>query len=83
MNHDRIARFAHDIWQADGCPTGKDAEHWLIAEDYCRLQDSNTPTYGIIPFARSWRQGRGQQPPTPAVTVNVRTPTLLEWLFNW
>lgn len=30
--HEEIARLAHSIWRAEGCPTGRDREHWLQAE---------------------------------------------------
>lgn len=28
----RIARRAYEIWEREGCPTGRDAEHWHRAE---------------------------------------------------
>lgn len=27
-----ISRLAHEFWQADGCPQGRDLEYWLKAE---------------------------------------------------
>ena len=30
--HDEIARCAHAIWRAEGCPAGRDLEHWRRAE---------------------------------------------------
>jgi hypothetical protein len=30
--HERIARRAHELWVGQGCPHGRDQEHWLEAE---------------------------------------------------
>lgn len=27
-----IERTAHQLWEAEGCPEGRDLDHWLIAE---------------------------------------------------
>ena len=32
LNYDEIARVAWGLWQAEGCPQGRDQEHWLKAE---------------------------------------------------
>ncbi len=48
---EKIAGFAYQLWEAEGCPVGRELEHWRIAEAYCRLQDSGSPTYGIAAFA--------------------------------
>ncbi len=32
VTHEEIARRAHELWEQEGCPHGKDAEHWLEAE---------------------------------------------------
>jgi Protein of unknown function (DUF2934) len=29
--HDRIARAAYHLWQQEGCPHGRDKEHWSMA----------------------------------------------------
>jgi hypothetical protein len=29
---DEIRLIAYDIWQEDGCPNGRDCEHWIKAE---------------------------------------------------
>jgi Protein of unknown function (DUF2934) len=29
---DEIAKRAYEIWQAEGCPQGRDVDHWLQAE---------------------------------------------------
>ena len=30
--HDQIQRRAHQLWLWEGCPSGRDHEHWLVAE---------------------------------------------------
>lgn len=32
VSHEEIARRAHAIWEREGCPHGRDGEHWLEAE---------------------------------------------------
>jgi hypothetical protein len=32
VTHEEIARRAHEIWEQEGRPHGRDAEHWLVAE---------------------------------------------------
>ncbi len=38
LKHDEIARRAYQIWQAAGCPSGRDREHWLQAEAELRAK---------------------------------------------
>lgn len=49
MNHqDRIKQRAHEIWEREGRPHGRDAEHWSRAEEELRDQqdDQNTSQTG-------------------------------------
>jgi hypothetical protein len=32
LNCDEVAKVAWSIWQQEGCPHGRDQEHWLKAE---------------------------------------------------
>jgi hypothetical protein len=32
LSHDDIAKVAWSIWEQEGCPPGRDQEHWLKAE---------------------------------------------------
>jgi hypothetical protein len=32
-SHDEIARMAYSLWLQEGCPHGRDREHWLRAEE--------------------------------------------------
>jgi hypothetical protein len=41
----RIRERAHEIWVERGCPTGRDVEHWLLAER--ELIEEDQPTQRI------------------------------------
>lgn len=34
--HEEVSRIAYEIWQEEGCPDGRHAEHWLRAENIWR-----------------------------------------------
>ena len=34
-----IAARAHEIWLAEGCPEGRDVEHWLKAEAQIKTEN--------------------------------------------
>ncbi len=34
--HEEVSRIAYEIWQQEGCPDGRHAEHWLRAETIWR-----------------------------------------------
>lgn len=38
--HEEISRRAREIWEREGCPQGRDLEHWLLAE--AELRSSTT-----------------------------------------
>lgn len=35
-DHDSIAFRAWEIWLSEGCPDGRDVDHWIRAEQECR-----------------------------------------------
>lgn len=35
-HHDRVSQRAHEIWEREGRPHGRDAEHWSRAEQELR-----------------------------------------------
>jgi len=45
-NHDEIARLACQLWQKEGCQSGRDNEYWLRAERHLRAvsQHENAPS---------------------------------------
>lgn len=44
VSHDSIARRAYEIWQGEGCPDGRDMEHWLRALSELKAQSDRTTT---------------------------------------
>lgn len=38
MDQDRISRRAHQIWEAEGRPEGRHAEHWAQAQEELRQE---------------------------------------------
>ena len=43
-DHDRIAVKAHELWEADGRPHGRDQEHWDQAREMIAVEDSQRDT---------------------------------------
>jgi Protein of unknown function (DUF2934) len=40
-HHTEIAQRAHFIWELEGCPNGRDLDHWLRAEaEFNAIQNS-------------------------------------------
>ncbi len=35
MNEDKVRKMAYYIWQEEGCPAGRDQEHWMKAMQMC------------------------------------------------
>jgi len=40
-SRESVARLAHELWEASGCPCGRDVEFWLEAER--RLREDSRP----------------------------------------
>ncbi len=43
-DYERIAAKAHELWEAEGHPHGRDREHWDAAKEIIALQDSLADT---------------------------------------
>jgi hypothetical protein len=43
-DHDRIAHKAHELWEAEGRPHGRDQEHWDQARELVAIEDSQGDT---------------------------------------
>jgi hypothetical protein len=41
---ERIAKKAHELWEAEGRPHGRDREHWDEAKEIIAIQDSESAT---------------------------------------
>ncbi|MGE5539617.1 MAG: DUF2934 domain-containing protein [Gemmatimonas sp.] len=45
-NQDEIAKRAYAIWQREGQPDGRDAEHWRLAEQELASENASGRTDG-------------------------------------
>jgi hypothetical protein len=43
-DNERIARKAHELWEAEGRPHGRDQSHWDQAKEIIALEDSEAST---------------------------------------
>ena len=41
---DRVRRKAHQLWEAEGRPHGRDADHWTQAREIIAIEDSQSAT---------------------------------------
>ena len=44
-DHERIARKAHELWEAEGRPEGRHRDHWDAAKEIVALEDSEPSTH--------------------------------------
>lgn len=49
MTHEQIAALAHELWLAQGCPSGSDMDIWLEAERQLQGQPPRPVHRGPIP----------------------------------
>lgn len=72
-DHERIARKAHEIWESEGHPHGRDQAHWDQAKEIIALHDSMGDT--LLP-----RDTGAFEPeePTQSVEVNGDMPGLTD-----
>ncbi|WAC27485.1 DUF2934 domain-containing protein [Ancylobacter sp. SL191] len=47
---EQIRAKAHELWLAEGCPTGREIEHWQQAAALVETDDADMPSAG--PHAR-------------------------------
>jgi hypothetical protein len=38
----RVKQRAYEIWQREGCPDGRDAEHWALAKEEIAIEDNQS-----------------------------------------
>jgi hypothetical protein len=59
LTHETVARRAHELWQAHGCPAGRDTEFWLEAERQLATGAAEVQA-DSAPDQNSWRVGEIQ-----------------------
>lgn len=57
----KIRETAYQIWEAEGCPQGRDYHHWLAAEARVRAEAASKPKTAVKP-------GRAAKPAKPRAT---------------
>lgn len=62
-DHERISRKAHELWEAEGRPHGRDQDHWDAAREIIALEDSMGST--LLP-----RDTGAEEPEEPRVAVD-------------
>ncbi|MBY0509376.1 MAG: DUF2934 domain-containing protein [Rhodospirillaceae bacterium] len=60
---EQIRQRAYEIWMSEGCPDGRDREHWLEAERECRKSDdapqnASSAKSPVYPVGRANRKRR-------------------------
>jgi hypothetical protein len=60
-----IAKRAYLIWEAAGCPSGRDREHWLQAEAELAAASQHEITKSVAPAATP-KQGPARSAAAPA-----------------
>lgn len=40
----RVRQRAYEIWQREGCPEGREADHWALAKEEIAIEDNQTQT---------------------------------------
>lgn len=55
---DLIARRAYEIWETEGRPDGRDAEHWLRAEEELAEQELEAQSAPVRAFAAGGKAAR-------------------------
>ncbi len=63
-DEDRIRRKAHELWEAEGHPHGRDRAHWEQAREIIAIEDSMAST--LLP-----RDTGAREPVEPALAVNT------------
>jgi len=60
VDNDAIRRRAHEIWEAEGRPEGRDQEHWIRAQrELC--EEAGLCVGGIQPLPTTHVQGRATE----------------------
>ncbi len=64
ITEEQIRELAHSIWEQEGCPNGKDVEHYFRAKNILEERESSQ----VIELA----------PPPPKIALEPPPPTVIE-----
>ncbi|UEM05696.1 DUF2934 domain-containing protein [Skermanella rosea] len=45
----RVRQRAYEIWQREGCPEGREADHWALAKEEIAIEDNQSQTLAPNP----------------------------------
>ncbi len=66
---ERIRARAHAIWQREGCPDGRDREHWDMATEEIAIEDNQNLATKPNPLVDRQASGPGGAPVEPLEAV--------------
>ena len=76
-HQERIRQRAHEIWESEGRPEGRDADHWSRAEEELRNQTGQDDQTGSGDMSGG-QGGDSIQSPDVAQTADESQPRLME-----
>lgn len=68
---EHILQKAYEIWKSEGCPTGRDMEHWLLAEREL-VKTTAKPKAKAKPAAKAKAKPVSKAKPKPAAKAKAK-----------
>jgi hypothetical protein len=66
---DRIRRRAHQIWEREGCPEGRHADHWTLAKEEIAIEDNYAGTLKPNPSSGPDDTAERTEPVEPVLSM--------------
>ncbi|WP_042442843.1 DUF2934 domain-containing protein [Azospirillum sp. B510] len=71
----RIRDRAYSIWLEEGCPHGRDGDHWLLAERAIKAETVASPEISpVVAVVKAPRKTTNAKPRTAAVRGAAKVP---------
>jgi hypothetical protein len=65
ITHEEISKRAREIWEREGCPEGRDIEHWLQAETELAHENHGVRAHAALTapdtLTKAHSDGNGQE----------------------
>lgn len=68
--HEHISRLAHELWEKEGRPEGRDAEHWQAARRLIEASEAEGMTVLSDPGDIRSADDHGAKPGVPAAALH-------------
>lgn len=79
-HEDRVRRRAYELWQQEGCPPGRERDHWERARELVAIEENQK--YATIPVKKSYQNigptGEPVEPLIAAENAVGELPTLTD-----